>query len=578
MLCVLVSAAVDSSVSASTHQFTIRSFEADFYLDKDKEGRSTLKTVEKITAVFPEFDQNHGIERAIPKDYDGHTTSLKVESVKDGEGKDLPYSDRTSNDNLVLRIGDADKYVHGVQHYTITYTQRDVTRFFGDTNADEFYWDVNGTGWLQSMDEIRAVVHVSPSIASQLNGKATCYEGLITSTKQCPVERSDADGVKFSASRADISAYENVTIALGFAPRTFKPYQQHPLLTAWFAYLLISSLVAIILIILLSIRYMQLMNRAKGSGTVTVEYLPPKDTNVLVSAYVIRNSTSDITAQLIDLAVRHYIKIYQTKEKRLFSPAEYELEIAKDLKGLQHEEIELLEALFGKSNTRPGSRFAMKQLRNNTQLAQKLLQNRALCKHNVRHYYGLYERASAEAKGLKRVGFWALAVGLVTLSPLVVIAAIVAFIFSALAWPLTEKGAELRDYLVGLKEYISVAETERLKMLQSPEGAEKVGVKIDENNTKQLVKLYERVLPYAVLFGIEKEWTRQLGTYYASASMQPDWYAGSTAFNAAVFSSSLGSFTSQASSYSSSASSSSGGSDGGGSSGGGGGGGGGGGW
>jgi uncharacterized membrane protein len=114
-------------------------------------------------------------------------------------------------------------------------------------------------------------------------------------------------------------------------------------------------------------------------------------------------------------------------------------------------------------------------------------------------------------------------------------------------------------------------------MLQSPEGAEKVG-DIDGSDSGQLVKLYERVLPYAVLFGVEKEWLKQLGAYYDTTNSQPDWYAGNSAFNAVVFASALGSFSDQSSSYGSSSSSSSGGSDGGGFSGGGGGGGGGGGW
>ena len=112
-------------------------------------------------------------------------------------------------------------------------------------------------------------------------------------------------------------------------------------------------------------------------------------------------------------------------------------------------------------------------------------------------------------------------------------------------------------------------------MLQSPEGAEKV--QVEAADEKQLVKLYERVLPYAILFGQEKEWTKQLGRYYEHLGSQPDWYAGHGAFNAAMFASSMNSLSSAANSVSS-YSSSSGGSMGGGFSGGGGGGGGGGGW
>jgi uncharacterized membrane protein YgcG len=113
-------------------------------------------------------------------------------------------------------------------------------------------------------------------------------------------------------------------------------------------------------------------------------------------------------------------------------------------------------------------------------------------------------------------------------------------------------------------------------MLQSPEGAQKVGG-VDLNDGAQLVKLYERVLPYAVLFNQEKEWTKRIGDYYAKANTSPDWYAGNAVFNAAVFSSAISNF-STAASYSSASSSSTGGSSGGGFSGGGGGGGGGGGW
>ena len=115
-------------------------------------------------------------------------------------------------------------------------------------------------------------------------------------------------------------------------------------------------------------------------------------------------------------------------------------------------------------------------------------------------------------------------------------------------------------------------------MLQSPESVEKVQtVAGDPINMTQLVKLYERVLPYAVLFGQEKEWNKRLGAFYEQTGTQPEWYSGMGVYNAAAFSSAMSGLTT-ATNYASSSSSSSGGSSGGGSSGGGGGGGGGGGW
>ena len=139
---------------------------------------------------------------------------------------------------------------------------------------------------------------------------------------------------------------------------------------------------------------------------------------------------------------------------------------------------------------------------------------------------------------------------------------------------LSEKGAELRDHLNGLLLYIRVAETDRIRVLQSPEGAERTPV--DTTDRGQMLKLYERVLPYAVLFDEEKRWAKELGEYYDQSP--PDWYSGTGAFTTAAFASSIGSISTTTASAFSGSSSSSGGSSGGGSSGGGGGGGGGGGW
>jgi hypothetical protein len=137
--------------------------------------------------------------------------------------------------------------------------------------------------------------------------------------------------------------------------------------------------------------------------------------------------------------------------------------------------------------------------------------------------------------------------------------------------PLSQKGRDLFDYLKGLELYIQMAEIERIKFLQSPLGAERKI--IDTNDIAQMIVLYEKTLPYAVLFGQEKQWVKQLGSFYESSQTSPQWYSGISSFNVASFSSSINSFSSYASSSAFSSSSGAGGS---GSSGGGGGGGGGG--
>jgi uncharacterized membrane protein len=122
---------------------------------------------------------------------------------------------------------------------------------------------------------------------------------------------------------------------------------------------------------------------------------------------------------------------------------------------------------------------------------------------------------------------------------------------------------------------MKLAEEDRLNFSQGLNTAERV--KAGDGTSADKIKLFERLLPYAMLFGLEKQWSKQFADLYKT---QPDWYAGNVnAFSAAHLGDSMSSLNS-ASVASFSAPGSSGGSGfgGGGFSGGGGGGGGGGGW
>ncbi|HWH97884.1 MAG TPA: DUF2207 domain-containing protein, partial [Pseudolysinimonas sp.] len=66
--------------------FEFASFDAEYELSRDAGGRSQLHTVETLVAVFPDFDQNRGIRRALVTDYKGHSTSIDIVSVTDGNG------------------------------------------------------------------------------------------------------------------------------------------------------------------------------------------------------------------------------------------------------------------------------------------------------------------------------------------------------------------------------------------------------------------------------------------------------------------------------------------------------------
>jgi hypothetical protein len=137
----------------------------------------------------------------------------------------------------------------------------------------------------------------------------------------------------------------------------------------------------------------------------------------------------------------------------------------------------------------------------------------------------------------------------------------------------TRLGRREMDQIEGFTEYLSIAEQDRMHLLNPPD---------------RTPELFEKYLPYALALGVEQKWAEQFSDVLTLASADPNagtqhysprWYSGSR-FNDGFgdFATSLGSgFVGAVSSASQSPGSSSG-SGGGGSSGGGGGGGGGGGW
>ncbi len=561
--------------AANSNNFTIKNYDIQYTLKRGSDGHAKLRTIETITAEFPNYDQNHGIERAIPTTYNNHPTNLKIVSVEHSDGTPWNYTTYESNGNTVVRIGDASNYIHGEQTYVLTYTQQDVTHYFADTKSDEFYWDTNGTEWAVPINSLDVSLAVDDSLSNNLTGKSACYQGFNGQDTPCTLDQA---ATIFNASATALSPGENVTLAVGFTPHTFAEYQpslQETLSRIWIIATIFIGIMAGGIMVWLFVRYAAWSGRKKDIGTIVPEYLPPKDVSVSTMATILTPKGSVFTAQLIDFAVRHYVKIYETGKKSVFKPADYTVEITRDISTLAEEEQEILTDIFN-STVAVGRRLELSSLRNNSSVYLRMSNNDKQLNELIRGKYAIREKNPAQSKWYRTMGWILLTVAIFTLNPVMLIASLSAFICGFVLWPLTDKGVALRRYAEGMKMYIHIAEAERLKYLQSPEGVAKIE-SVDVTQPGQLLKLYERMLPYAILFGQEKEWSKRIGDLYDAAHTVPDWYSGNTAFNAAVFASAMSSFSTSAT-YSAPTSSSSGGSSGGGFSGGGGGGGGGGGW
>ena len=559
---------------ADVNDFHFAAFDGQYALSIDDDGHSTLRTIETIVAVFPEFDQNRGIRRDLITDFKGIPTELTLESVTDETGSPRDYETETDADVLSVTIAAAD-YVHGEQTYVITYTQRYVTAYYADTGADEFYWDTNGTGWPQSFDVVSATVHVDAALVPRLTGRvdaASGYQG-----QDGPAEIIDAGDGSFEFRAERLAAGQNLTFAIGFQPGTFVPRDSGFFAAPWPALSALGAFGSAALLAAAVVLRRRHLADAPGRGTIIAQYTPPTE-GLGASIMLLKASPKMLAAWLLRLAVLGTVRIVETGRLRRRFLIEYSGGGVIDA-----DDREFLNAIFAASPT-PGDQF------DPSHPDRRSLASLALFRRSITREF--------RDAGYRRTGPRCL--GLVVLSA--VLSAAVSVVFGAVAlstvyggfWPpaimlfavsctiaamvllnkkpLTTSGAALSEYLVGLRLYIELAEADRIRVLQSPEGAERVANSAEDPATR--LKLYERLLPYAVILGVEKEWMRELGELYEQAGQSPAWYSGRAPFSAAAFSAGLTSFsTSATSSYSSSSGGSSGGSSSGGGGGGGGGGG-----
>ncbi|AQP47882.1 hypothetical protein BW730_10645 [Tessaracoccus aquimaris] len=71
---------------------------------------------------------------------------------------------------------------------------------------------------------------------------------------------------------------------------------------------------------------------------------------------------------------------------------------------------------------------------------------------------------------------------------------------------LTEKGKDVYQHLRGLRHFMAMSEADRIAYLQGTDTAPRVA-----RGDQTLIKLYEPLLPYSVIFGLEESWGRLIG-------------------------------------------------------------------
>jgi uncharacterized membrane protein YgcG len=523
-------AAPATAATSDVSDFDFESFSGEYVLDIDSAGHSTMRVVETIVARFPDIDQNRGIIRAIPLRDGEVPLDLEMQSVTDENG-DAVYFERNDYEGFAEFALGTDEFVHGEVTYVLEYTMKNTIRHFADSGGDEFYWDINGDGWQQSFDTVSASVVLSDDLNDALTGDAACFLGYYGEVGQCELTPTD-DG--YEVEIGPVGPYNTLTVAIGFDGGTVvAPELPRDSWIVQLAPKVLLGLAALLVLLAIVLRVM-LWRDAPGRGTIIAQFEPPEDRSLLLDANLIGREGSALSAQMVDLAVRGLVNVIDTKPGEAVTNDKTRFELALiTADGATGQELRLLVLLFGVSLT-PGKRINPGSLdaSSGASLYGMPATTAALA---------VSEGYRAEPKGqwpktLARIGF----VLVLAFIPIWIWAAIFdvlngnvvgpafATIALSIAVPiilikpkrLTQKGAEAKEYLLGIREYLTVAEEDRMRMLQSPEGA----LRINPNDKGAIVKLNERLLGYAVLWGVEDQWAEKLRADYEG--QVPSWLSG----------------------------------------------------
>lgn len=338
-----VSMAMPAVAAADTNDFTVTDFTADYYLTR-ADAQGSLRIIERINVDFQ--DHNHGILRAIPLSYKDQPLHMHINKVSSPTGAPANYTISELNGNEVLRIGDPARTVTGKQAYLLDYSLENVITFYG--NYDEIYWDINGDQWDQPFSTVRATIHLPAGL--KLNApQAACYAGGYGDTLQdCTI----AEGGGVVRAQADaLKPRQTLTVVLGFQKGYFHPAGLRDYVRDYWRP---ATEFVLPIVVLGGAGFMWWLKRGrdpKGKGTIVPQYDAPDAMSPLEVTGIMHVTveTKALTATIIDLAIRKYIRIIEQEgTKSLFSKKKkYMLQLLrKGWSELNTWEQEIMRAIF----------------------------------------------------------------------------------------------------------------------------------------------------------------------------------------------------------------------------------------
>jgi len=544
--------------AAAQRTLAIERFDAA--IDVERGGGIVVE--ERIRARFT--GSWNGIFRTIPIQYRSpqglnYTLRLDLESVTDDAGDELRHESSRERHNRKIKI-----WVPGARDATRTivlrYRVSNALRFFDE--HDELYWNVTGDEWDVAIESASAIVGLPEGVS---NVRATAYRGAYGSTERAGVAVA-RNTVRVQTAQP-LGFRQGLTLVVGWEPGVV----ERPTAVETAAGYVYSNLpLAIPPIVLFGMwRLWRARGRDPELKPIAARYEPPDgltpaELGTLADG---KPDMRDITATIVDLAVRGYLHIEERKTDGffgLFSSEDYHFTLKKPREewvSLKSHERALLSAMFADGD----DWVDLSDLKN------KFYKHLPKLKENLYSMLvsrGYYTARPDRVRLLFMIGGAIAGAVLAWMSGALMVffgmqpaAGIAAGILSGLiivlfGWFMpsrTVSGTRELEKILGFEEFLSRVEGDRLqRMVKTPD-------------------MFESFLPYAMALGVEENWAKAFDGIYREP---PRWYSGTNpihGFHPTSFTSSLGRMSTQAAAVMASAPRSSGGSGfgGGGSSGGG---------
>jgi uncharacterized membrane protein YgcG len=604
----------------------ILSFVSDVVVQKN--GDLLVTETIKVQAEGKEI--RHGIRREFPTTYtrnDGTRVEVgfSVQSVaRDGAPENWTIEAMSNGERV--RIGSPDATVaNGPHEYVVKYLTTRQIGFFSD--YDELYWNATGTGWPFAIDQAEARITLPANVPFKQSAVYTGVQGA--RGEDAKVVEQGPGRIVFRTTKG-LQAHAGLTVAAAWEKGLVEAPSGSQRASFWLQDNGVIAVAAAGMLIVLLYYFLawQRVGRDPPSGPIIPLFGPPKDMSPSAARYVDNMSFDDrcFAAAVIDLGVNGHLKITGSGKQSTVAQREGGRAITVDeaaMEGKLFAAAKAVDLTQLNHETLGKAKAALKEALEQTYLGKFFKNNYGWSSLGfgllVLDYVAIVVAAGYTHRSDLIAG---LAVGLLMSAPIVMaggwmlssalggpeikigrliggiivvligvgvgfwlglsdagrggllpsIAFYIAAAASGAGFPLLKApspaGRKVMDDIEGFRQYLGVAEEDRLNALNPPD---------------KTPELFERFLPYAVALDCHNAWAKRFAGVLAAAgatAVGASWYEsdGPWRNDPVAFADHLGSELSQTISSASMAPGSDSGSGGGGSSGGGGGGGGGGGW